>query len=211
MTTSVTPTGTAAPAKCHACQRPMNTPLFCDHCRNLYPAEGLTHFEMLGFTPRYDLDPAELRQRYLQTSRDIHPDSFSGSADTGLSVRLCAQLNEVYRVLSDPVLRAEYLLEISGGQSAAQDKNVPPEVLTTALTLREELEAAREADDQARCDAVAGVVVRGDSQDDISPGPIPGNQRSRSDQRGDVRGRRDLQPALAGGHPQDSGYPDGEG
>jgi len=154
MTTPATPTTTAAPAKCQACSRPMNTPLFCDHCRSLYPAEGLTHFELLGFQPRFDLDPGELRQRYLQTSRDVHPDSRGSAADSALSLRICAQLNEAHRVLADPVLRAEYLLEVCGGKSGAEDKSVPQDVLNTALTLREELEAARAADDEAACDEI---------------------------------------------------------
>ncbi len=155
MTTPAMPATRTAPAKCQACNRPMNTPLFCDHCRNLYPAEGLTHFELLGFQPRFDLDPADLRQRYLQTSRDVHPDRHGNTADSAVSMRICAQLNEAHRVLADPVLRAEYLLEVCGGPSAAQDKNVPQEVLTTTLMLREELETARAADDLATCDQLA--------------------------------------------------------
>ena len=129
----------------------MDNRLFCDHCRSLYPADGLNYFELLGLAPRYDLDPAELRQKYLQVSRGVHPDHHADAA--GLSLRLSAQLNEAHRILGDPVLRAEYLLEIAGGKSARDDKNVPQAVLTTALMLREEIQEAHEAGDQTALEA----------------------------------------------------------
>lgn len=133
--------------KCRACQGPMSSPAFCDHCRSLYPADGLTHFELLGLEPRYDLAPGLLRQRYLEVSRGVHPDHHSGGA--ALSVQLSAQLNEAHRVLGDPVLRAEYLLELAGGKSAADDKQVAPDVLQQTLLLREEIQEARAAGDDA--------------------------------------------------------------
>lgn len=125
----------------------MRSPFFCDNCRSLYPADGLNYFELLGLAPAFDLDPERLRQRYLHTSRDVHPDRHGSDADASLSLHLSAQLNEAHRVLSDPVLRAEYLLELVGGASAKSDKNVPPEVLTTTLALREEIQEAKLAKD----------------------------------------------------------------
>ncbi len=147
----------AVVSKCTACRRSMDWPFFCDHCHSLYPADSLNYFEMLGLEPRYELDQATLRQRYLQASRGVHPDQHGDSGDA-LSMRLSAQLNEAHRVLRDPVLRAEYLLELLGGKSATEDKHVPPEVLSTTLMLREEIEEAREADDQAALQACAEQI-----------------------------------------------------
>jgi molecular chaperone HscB len=132
----------AVPSKCAACNGPMDSPAFCDSCRSLYPADGLNHFELLGLPAAYDLDARVLRQKYLQVSRGVHPDHH-GDASESLSMRLSAQLNEANRVLSDPVLRAEYLLELVGGKSAAVDRNVPPEVLNQTLMLREEIQEAQ--------------------------------------------------------------------
>ncbi len=147
-----------APSKCTACHGPMDSPLFCDQCRRLYPADGFNHFELLGFPPAYDLDIATLRQKYLQISRGVHPDRHSESGSS-LSVRLSAQLNEAYRVLIDPALRAEYLLELMGGQSAAEDRGVPPDVLTTTLALREEIQEAKASGDTAAL-ATCGARAR---------------------------------------------------
>jgi len=148
----------------------MKSPVFCDNCRSLYPADGLNHFELLGLEPAFDIDPALVRRRYLRTSRGVHPDH-QGTAESSASLRISAQLNEAHRVLSNPVLRAEYLLELFGGKSAATDRAVPPEVLSTTLMLREGLaeaqangdEAAlRECTDQARARHEAALTqVRG--------------------------------------------------
>jgi molecular chaperone HscB len=146
--------------KCETCHQPMGSPLFCDHCRSLYPADGLNHFELLGVTPEFDLDADRLRQGYLQVSRGIHPDQHGGAEDNSVSLHLSAQVNEAYRVLSDPVLRAEYLLELAGGLSAAQDKSVPQDVLTTALMLREETAEARASGDAAAAEACRARVTQ---------------------------------------------------
>ena len=126
----------------------MNSPLFCGNCRTLHPATDLSHFELIGLPPRYDLDATELRRKYLHCSRDIHPDHHGGVPEKAdLSLRTSARLNEAYRILSDPLLRAEYLLELLGGKSSAEDKTVPQEVLAQTLLFREEIEEAQAASD----------------------------------------------------------------
>lgn len=135
----------------------MNIPLFCENCRTLHPADAGSHFELFGLEPTYELDEADLHRRYLQCSRHIHPDRFAetGGETASLSLRVAARLNEAYRVLGDPVLRAGYLLELYGGQSSAADKSVPPEVLNQTLALREEIAAAKVENDEAALDDCA--------------------------------------------------------
>ncbi len=147
----------AAPTKCAACNRPLELHLFCDGCHALYPADRLNYFELLALTPRYDLDPGEVRRAYLNLARVTHPDRFPGAPVevAGLSLRLSAQINRAQQVLLDPVLRAEYMLELAGGRSAAEDKGVPPEVLSATLLLREEIDEARAAGDAAALAAIA--------------------------------------------------------
>lgn len=148
------------PAKCADCDRPMDSPLFCGTCRRLYPADGLSFFELLGIRASYDVDPDEVRRKYLELARAIHPDRMTPDAEEvqRLSMRVSAQINQAFRVLLDPVLRAEYLLELAGGKSAADDKQVPQEVLMDTLSLREELEEARVASDQATLDRLRQEV-----------------------------------------------------
>jgi molecular chaperone HscB len=142
------------PAKCATCDRTLESPLFCSSCRRLYPAEGLNLFELLGLPARYDIDVSEVRRKYFELMRDIHPDRLA--ADGGevqqTSMRVSAQINEAYQVLLDPVQRAEYLLELAGGKAAADDKQVPQEVLVDTLELREEIDEARATEDRAALD-----------------------------------------------------------
>jgi molecular chaperone HscB len=150
---------TVLPSKCHACDRPMDLPSVCTGCHQLYPADGVSYFSLFGLPQAFDIDPQELRRRYLQLSREVHPDR---GGDAGVSdelrLRLSAQANHAYEVLGDPALRAEYLLELSGGNSAAQDKTVPPDVLSETLMLREEIDDAKRSGNAAALDPIANQV-----------------------------------------------------
>jgi molecular chaperone HscB len=138
----------------------MDSPLFCASCHTLHPPDGLNLFQIFELTPTFDIDLAELRRRYLRSSRAIHPDHHGDTATAAaLSLHTSARLNEAYRVLIDPLSRAEYLLELAGGNSSGVDKSVPREVLTQTLMLREEIEEARAAGDLERLQNVGAEVL----------------------------------------------------
>ena len=148
------------PSKCLSCRAELETPIVCTGCHRLYPVtEPLDYFELFRLPRRYRIDLAELENRFLAISHNIHPDFFANeSADMRqLAVQLSAELNEGYRVLTDPVLRAGYLLEEFGGSAAAEDRSVPPSVLNEVVMLREELEEAGE--DQAAVASVHGRAM----------------------------------------------------
>jgi len=170
------------PAKCATCERALDSPVFCSGCGRLYPAEGLNFFELLGLQPTYDLDTGQLRAQYYRLTWAVHPDRVAGAGEQEhLSLRVAAKINQAFRVLLDPVLRAEYLLELFGGKAAVDDKNVPPEVLTEALELREELEAAA-GDETARHQLRRRVQERFDAVlDEVSAlaRALPGDEATR--------------------------------
>lgn len=153
-TTQARPT---APSKCAACDRPLDNPIVCAGCHTLF-ADGARqdYFSIFGLPRRYVLDRDDLRRRYIGLSREVHPDQFAGDGESVIarSMEIAARLNRAYEVLSDPVLRAEYLLELAGGPSAAGDRSVPQHVLSAALMLREEMEEARNAGDTSRLEAL---------------------------------------------------------
>ena len=141
----------AVPSKCLQCHAKLNTPVVCEECYSLYPVPSTVDYFGLFQLPRgYEVNPAELEKRFLSMSRNIHPDFFTTQPAEvrQLAVRLAAEINEAHRVLKDPVLRAEYLLELAGGESAAQDKSVPGEFLNEVMLLREAVETALARDDQ---------------------------------------------------------------
>lgn len=100
------------------------------------------HFERLGLPRRFNLDPAEVERQYLARSREVHPDYFQmgGDFEQRASMEASAALNEAYTVLRDPFRRAEHLLQLEGGPSASEMKDMPLEFLEEMLELRMAIE-----------------------------------------------------------------------
>jgi molecular chaperone HscB len=105
------------------------------------------HFARLGLPRRFGLDPAEVERQYLARSRAVHPDyhAAGSSADLAASLDVSAALNEAYTTLRDPFTRAEYLLGLEGGPSAAEHNQMAPAFLAEMLESRERVEEARAA------------------------------------------------------------------
>lgn len=103
------------------------------------------HFHRLGLPRRFVVDAGELERAYLARSRAVHPDYHlaGSSADLNASLEQSAAINEAYTTLRDPFARAEHLLRLEGGPSAAEHKQVPSAFLAEMLDAREEIEAAR--------------------------------------------------------------------
>ncbi|HEX4591300.1 MAG TPA: Fe-S protein assembly co-chaperone HscB [Gemmataceae bacterium] len=106
-----------------------------------------THFERLGLPRRFRLDAAELERNYLARSREVHPD-FTGNDPASLGDS--AALNEAYTTLRDPFRRAEYLLTVEGGPSAADSRQMPAPFLEEMLDLRMRIEEVKEQRDPDR-------------------------------------------------------------
>lgn len=138
------------------------------------------YFELFELPARFDIDIALLRRRFLELSRQCHPDAVAmeDAAAQAAALATSARVNEAYETLCDPVRRAEYVLRRAGGKSAAEDKRVPPELLHQTLMLREEIEEAKSAGDQAALTAIRKSVLQ---------------------QKGDIEGRiTELARRLAG-------------
>jgi molecular chaperone HscB len=153
------------PVLCTSCQKPMDSPVCCAGCGalNPLPPSLFTYFELFGIAPGYEVDPAELRRKYLSLSRSIHPDVAGRDSDKvrRQSLELSSGLNRAYETLRDPVARAEYLLRMAGGPSAGDDKSVPGPLLAEIMMIREEIDEARQAGDaEALRGAKAGITGR---------------------------------------------------
>jgi molecular chaperone HscB len=106
----------------------------------------MDHFERLGLPRRFSLDAAEIERQYLARSRAAHPDFFQagGTSEQRASLELSAALNEAYATLRDPFRRAEHLLQIEGGPTAAEMKEMPAAFLEEMLELRMEIEEIKQ-------------------------------------------------------------------
>lgn len=92
-----------------------------------------------------------IEREYLARSRSFHPDfhHLGTAAEMRASLELTAALNEAYVTLRDPLRRAEYLLNLLGGPSARDQKNLDQEFLMTMMDVRERIEEARQSNPAA--------------------------------------------------------------
>ena len=132
----------------------------CQHCGALQPPElGADHFHVLGVDRRFDLDVANLEQRYRELTRKLHPDRFARADARARRASLArsVQLNEAWRAMKDPLRRAEYLVQLGRGQAGDKDA-VPPALLAEILELRQELGEARLEGDDVKVQQMATAM-----------------------------------------------------
>ncbi len=118
-------------------------------------------FETLGLEPAYDLDSAVLEQRHRDLSRALHPDrhAASGAAERRMALGRAIEVNEAFRILKDPVRRAEALLALRGVQSGeGKEPPASPTLLMEVMERREALAEVRQSKDEAALNRLIGEV-----------------------------------------------------
>ena len=113
----------------------------------------LTHYELFpntlfsGPPPEgpFVIDTRELRKEFLQLQAKAHPDRHQGE-NKARAEGASARINEAYKTLQNPLLRAQYLLSLRGIDVAEDEtaKVEDPELLMDVLETREDIEAAEE-------------------------------------------------------------------
>jgi len=80
------------------------------------------YFELLGLSRGFEVNPQDLEARWKDRASTVHPDRFAGASDAEKRVAMqwSARVNEAYRVLRDPLRRAQYLCELAGHQTENQ-------------------------------------------------------------------------------------------
>ncbi|MGD0525297.1 MAG: Fe-S protein assembly co-chaperone HscB [Polyangiaceae bacterium] len=118
-------------------------------------------FATLGLPRRFELDLAAVEKTHRELSRALHPDKFvnAGASERRAALSKAVEVNEAWRVVRDPIRRAQALLELSGvavGEERAGASD--PEFLMEMLEQREALAEAKQAKDLARVHAMAEVI-----------------------------------------------------
>lgn len=131
--------------ECWQCGRPAAHSLFCRYCDSLQrPASD--YFRFFGLEPKFRIDLEALRKRFYELSRLLHPDRYMrrSATEQQFSLEAAAILNDAWRVLRDPVLRAEYRLRQLGYESGeARAQSADPELLEEVFELNLALEELR--------------------------------------------------------------------
>ena len=117
-----------APEECWKCGTRSAESLFCQFCNSLQKPQ-LDYYRFFGMKRKLSIVPEELQKRFYSLSRLLHPDRYTQKPPTEQqhSLEATAILNDAYRILRDPVLRAEYLLKKKGFEATEpRSKNVDP-------------------------------------------------------------------------------------
>jgi molecular chaperone HscB len=115
-------------------------------------------FEILGIDARYDIDLRAVEKRHRELSVALHPDKFAqdGASARRESIERASQVNEAWRIVRDPIRRAEALFEAAGitvGETNEPKSN--QDFLMEMMEMREALSDARDAHDLTKIRALA--------------------------------------------------------
>ncbi|GLK92965.1 co-chaperone protein HscB [Achromobacter xylosoxidans] len=108
---------------------------------------GDDHFGLFGLPARFDLDPQALESAWRTVAAQVHPDRYATAspAERRVAMQWAARVNEAYRLLRDPLLRARYLCEQAGVDLQTESNTaMDPEFLMQQMTWREMLDDARD-------------------------------------------------------------------
>ncbi len=125
-------------------------------------------FATLGIDRRYDIDLPALEKRHRELSRALHPDRYTdaGTTERRAVLSKAASVNEAWRILRDPVARAEALFTLAGIPVGERSEPKPsPAVLMDAMDLRGDARRgqgeARSRGDRAPCGPGGCAAPRG--------------------------------------------------
>jgi molecular chaperone HscB len=109
----------------------------------------MNYFQVFGLDRKLGIDTAALQRRFYELAREHHPD-FHQAATPEQRARAeerSALVNAAYRVLRDPIARADYLVRLEEGRDTREGATVkpaaPPELLAEMFEIQEGLSELR--------------------------------------------------------------------
>lgn len=123
------------------------------------------HFSSFDLDPAFSIDLPTLEQRYEQLMTICHPDRFAASPafEQRAAAKRAADINEAFNVLKQPVSRAGHLLQLSGVDLPALERQpADPEFLFEQMMLRERVQeyGALSVEEMAELTAEIDVAYR---------------------------------------------------
>jgi molecular chaperone HscB len=120
------------------------------------------HFTLFGLDCAQGVDLAALDTRFRDVQAKVHPDkhAHAGDADQRLAMQWATRVNEAYRTLKTPLLRARYLLHLLGHDAQVESNtSMPVPFLMAQMELREAVEEAKAGADETALDALRRRLV----------------------------------------------------
>lgn len=155
----------------------------------------LDPFAVLGLPRAFAVDLGAIEKTHRELSRALHPDRYTGAPPTERRTALskAVEVNEAWRVVRDPIKRAETLLLLAGvpiGENG--EPPASPDFLMETMDQREALAEARAAGDPRRIEALvrdieaAGAAAERTIAAALDP-PSPGGPEAALDALGRLR------------------------
>ncbi|KAE9539025.1 Fe-S protein assembly co-chaperone HscB [Ursidibacter maritimus] len=114
-------------------------------------------FELFNLPVQFEIDSAQLSERYLALQKSLHPDNFSASSSTEqrLAMQKSAEVNDALHILKDPILRAESIIQIHTGENRDIEQKSQRDMafLMQQLEWRETLENIESAKNETKLTA----------------------------------------------------------
>jgi molecular chaperone HscB len=121
-------------------------------------------FATLGIARTFDVDLKAVEKVHRELSRALHPDRYVGASpsERRASLAKAVEVNEAWRVVRDPVRRADALLALGGVGAAAGEGpdavRADPEFLMDMLEQREALAEAKASKDLEAVRRLASAI-----------------------------------------------------
>ncbi len=123
--------------KCWKCSHETSPSVFCETCHSIldYRADiSLSYFDVLQIKETLLLNEDELRAKFYELSKKLHPDQFANSPHPApqYALRWTTALNRAYQTLKKREERTQYLIEKYLAPSSSAAKAVIPTELAEA-------------------------------------------------------------------------------
>jgi molecular chaperone HscB len=118
-------------------------------------------FDLFQLEPAFSLDLGDLGKRHRDLSKALHPDRYAGrpSSERRAALGRSIEVNEAFRVLKDPVRRAEALLERLGEpMGEGTEPPADPEFLMEMMERREALRDLGKKREREKIEALVAEV-----------------------------------------------------
>jgi len=113
-----------------------------------------SYFELFGLDLEFNIDLKRLHSEQQRLQAIFHPDRFVNASEQEkrLSVQQASWVNEGYEILSNPVKRARYMLQLSGLELNDESETTSDTAfLMEQIAIREEIDECRSNADPLSC------------------------------------------------------------
>ena len=119
----------------------------------------MNYFEFYNITPSLHVDEKELKAKYYDKMRALHPDMHVGASEDSIAdtLKWSSYNNEAYKVLKDFYTRMKYLLETFSRSEPKKD--MPQMFLMEMMDVNEEMMELQFDYDVAKADQIKSNIL----------------------------------------------------